>query len=143
MASASVVAIAALAIAVAAAIKRAPPSFAGPPIATVRDASQQQALWSIRIAADAHQLAADALTAAPAPPPGRAYQLWLQTPVGPRTLGLLPTAGREVIPEIPAIAARLSSGAGEVLVSLEPARGSIAPGPSGPVLYRAPFRAGG
>lgn len=140
---ASGIVVVALAATVAWVIKRAPPSFAAAPIATVRDASQgRQALWAIRVAAHAHELAADALAGVPAPPAGRAYQLWLQTPDGPRTLGLLPTTGRKVIPEIPAIAARLA-GSGELLVSLEPARGSIAPGPSGPVLFRAAFPVGG
>lgn len=124
----------ALAFAVAGAIKRPPPAFAGPPIAVVRDADGHS-LWAVRLAPRAHEIAVDAL-AAPAAPAGQGYQLWFAATDGTRTLGLLPTRGRKVIAEIPAIVARLR-GAGALLVSREPARGSIEPGPSGPVVFRA------
>jgi anti-sigma-K factor RskA len=105
-----------------------------PAIAVVCDGAGH-ALWTIRLAAAAHEIAVDAVDAAP-PPAGRAYQLWLGSPRGPRSLGLLPVTGRKVIPEIPALAASLA-GSGELLVSLEAARGSDRAAPTGPPIYRA------
>jgi anti-sigma-K factor RskA len=130
----------ALAFGVAAAIKREPPRFADPPVAVVRDGALHP-LWSIRLAPDAHEIAVDSIRAAPAPA-GHAYQLWLATPDGPRSLGLLPASGRKVIPAIPALAARLA-GKGELLVSLEPAHGSQQLQPSGPIVFRATYAPGG
>jgi anti-sigma-K factor RskA len=131
--AATAVAVLALAFVVAAAVKRQPPDFAHlVPIAVIRD-SAQRPLWAIRLAGAAHEIAADALGGPP--PPGRAYQLWLAIPSGAHSLGLLPAQGRKIIPEIPALAARLA-GPGELLVSLEAARGSRLAKPSGPILFR-------
>jgi anti-sigma-K factor RskA len=126
----------ALAFGVAAAIKRPPPSFAAPPIAIVRD-SAAQALWAVRLARCAHEIAVTRL-AAPLPAIGDADQLWLATPAGPRSLGLLPRNGRSIIPEMPTLMARLT-GSGELLVSREPPHGSRQMQPSGPVIWRAAF----
>lgn len=109
-----------------------------PPIAVVRDA-EQHPLWTLRLALAAHEIAVDAVNAAP-PPAGHAYQLWLAAPSGAaasaRSLGLMPASGRKVIAEIPALAARLA-GTGELVVTLEPAGGSARATPSGPVVFRA------
>ncbi len=130
----------ALALAVAAVIKRKPADFSMlPPIAVVRD-SLQRPLWTVRVARAAHQIAVDAI-AAPPPPEGHAYQLWLAGSDGAHSLGLLPAAGRRVIPEIPAIVARLGVGGGDLIVTLEAARGSDTTQPSRPVRFRAPFPA--
>jgi anti-sigma-K factor RskA len=132
-----VVATLALAFAVAVVVKRPPPDFSAlAPIATLRDESRRP-LWSIRLAAAAHQIAVDPIGAV-RPPAGRGYQLWLKTSGGAQSLGLLPAAGRKVIPEVPALAAALA-GSGELLVTLEPARGSDTGEPNGPVLFQAAF----
>ena len=124
-----------LAALVAFAVQRPPPSFGAPPIAIVRGAAGQ-VLWSIRLAPAAHEIAADRL-AAPSRG-GHADQLWLRTPAGPRSLGLLPRHGRAVIPEIPAFVQTLT-GSGELLVSREPPGGSRLSRPSGPVMFWAVF----
>ena len=132
---AAFVAVLALAFSVAAIVKRPPPDFAAlAPIAVVRDAAHRP-LWEIRLARAAHQIAIDSIAAAP-PPAGRAYQLWLALPDGGHSLGLMPVAGRKLVPEIPAIVDRLA-GSGELLVTLEPARGSDTGRPDGPVMFRA------
>jgi len=127
----------ALAFGVAAAIHRPPPRFAAPPIAVVRDGGGQ-ALWAIRLAPAAHEIAVDRL-AKPSTLAGHADQLWLATPAGPHSLGLLPRRGRAVIPEMPTLVAKLT-GAGELLVSREPPGGSRRTRPSGPIIWRAAFR---
>jgi anti-sigma-K factor RskA len=126
----------ALALGVAAAIKHPPARFAAPPIAVVRDGGQ--ALWAIRLAPSAHEIAVDRL-APPVSVSGDADQLWLATPAGPRSLGLLPRSGREVIPEIPTLVTTLT-GSGELLVSREPPGGSRQTRPSGSIILRAAFR---
>lgn len=128
----------ALAFIVAAAINRPPPNFAAPPIAMIRDGSGRS-LWAIRLAARAHEIAVDALAAAPPPATsgGHAYQLWLATPQGPRSLGLLPQHGRTIIPEIPALVTRLAGGPTRLLVSREPLHGSPSIEPSGPIVFHA------
>lgn len=132
----------ALALAVAAAIKRAPADFSGlPPLAVIRD-RQHHPLWTIRVAAAAHLIAVDAEDAPPLPA-GHAYQLWLSGPDGVQSLGLLPASGRKVIPEVPALVARLGAGRGELSVTLEEARGSVTAGPHGPVMFRSRWVAGG
>jgi anti-sigma-K factor RskA len=135
----------ALAFGVAAAIERAPPRFAAPPLAIVRDGAQHP-LWSIRLAPRAHEIAVDAVRPAPWLE-GHAYQLWLRTNDGsaPQSLGLLPARGRKVIPEIPALVTRLAGGrgSGELLVSREPDSGSRFPQPSGPIVFRAALADGG
>jgi anti-sigma-K factor RskA len=129
--------VAALALSVAAAVKRAPPDFpALPLIATIHDADRRP-LWAIRAAPAAHQIAIDCLAAEPAPE-GRAYQLWLAAPAGTYSLGLLPGSGRKIIAEIPVLFGRLAS-AGELVVTLEPARGADLSRPDGPILFRAPL----
>ncbi len=134
---AAIVATAALALLVAASVKRPPPEFSAlPVVATVRDEAGRP-LWAIRLAGAAHEIAVDSLAAAE-PPAGHAYQLWLDAAGGPRSLGLLPVRGRKVIPEIPSRATQLL-GSGTLLVTLEPARGSVGAGPSGPVAFRAAF----
>ncbi len=134
---AAILAVLALAFAVAATIKRPPPDFAAlAPIAVVRNEAQRP-LWEIRLARAAHQIAIDSRDAMP-PPAGRGFQLWLVLPDGARSLGLLPVSGRKVVPEIPAIVDRLA-GSGELLVTLEPARGSGSGKPDGPAIFRAAF----
>ncbi len=130
--------VAALALWVAAVVARAPPDFAERPvIAVLRDAGQRPA-WSVRLARTAHQIAVDGL-GPPAPPGGKAYQLWLTTPgaAAPQPLGLLPLSGRKVIAETPANIRRLASGTGELLVTIEPAEGPLAEAPSRPPVFRA------
>ena len=130
----------ALALAVAAAVKRRPMDFSAlAPLALMRD-RQDRPLWAIRVAVRAHLIAVDAL-GAPPPPSGHAYQLWLAGTKAVRSLGLLPIAGRRVIPESPTSIARLEAGGGELIVTLEPAHGSATGQPSGRVLFRQPLTA--
>ena len=140
---AAVAATLALAFSVAAWLYRGPPDIAAlPVVATVRDGSAQlRPLWTIRVAAAAHEIVVDAIDPPPLPE-GHAFQLWLARADGPRSLGLLPASGRRVIPEIPARMAPLV-GAGELWVSLEHTGGSSVAGPRGPVVYRAALRGGG
>jgi|SRR5579863_1548298 len=134
---AAVLAVVALALLVAATVKRAPPDFSALPVITIVRDGAQRPLWAIRLARPAHEIAVDALGNGP-PPAGRAYQLWLATPAGARSLGLLPVSGRKVLAEIPALTARLAE-RGELMVTLEPARGADTAQPSGPVMFRAAF----
>jgi anti-sigma-K factor RskA len=132
-------AVALSAVFVAALVGRAPPDFSAEPIvAMVRDGGQHP-LWTIRLAASAHQIAADSLHPPPAPA-GHVYQLWLEAPGAgpPRPLGLLPQSGRKALAESPANI-RLLSGSGALVVTLEPMGGSPGPGPSGPPLFRGIF----
>lgn len=125
-----------LALLVAAIIAREPPEFSRKPvIAVIRD-SGQRPVWAIRLARAAHQIAADSLRIEP-PPAGHVYQLWLFVPdsVKPHQLGLLPQSGRKQIAVSPENV-RLLTGAGELLVTLEPADGSPRPTPSGPTAFR-------
>ena len=136
----AILAVLALAFGVAAAVKRPPPDFsAAPIIAVVRDGAGRP-LWTIRLARAAHEIAVDGTGAEP-PAPGGAYQLWMVAPDGSHSLGLLPVAGRKVIPEIPAIAARLA-GSGKLIVTLQVRRGVATAQPSGPVVFRAAFPPG-
>lgn len=125
---------AAATLAVATTVKRPPPDFATPPVATLHDGAGH-ALWTVRLAPAAHEIAVDALAAA-RPPANHAYQLWLQTAHSVASLGLLPPTGRAVIPEVPALVGDLA-GKGELVVSLEPAGGSPGLQPSGAILFRA------
>jgi anti-sigma-K factor RskA len=126
----------ALALLVAALVAREPPDFSDRSVVAVVRDNGRHSLWAIRLARNAHQIAADSL-APPLVPAGHVYQLWLQPPGdgAPRPLGLLPQSGRKKIAETPANT-RLLSGRGELIVTLEPAGGSPAPGPSEPVLFR-------
>jgi anti-sigma-K factor RskA len=126
-----------LALLVAAIIARDPPSFSSRPIiAMVRD-SQHHPIWAIRLARAAHQIAADSLRVERAPA-DHVYQLWLLAPnsAKPHQLGLLPQSGRKQIAITPENT-RLLTGAGELIVTLEPLGGSPEPAPSGPPAFRA------
>ena len=113
-----------------------------PVIAIVRD-GEQHPVWMIRLARTAHQIAADSLRPQP-PPADHVYQLWLLASDGAarRNIGLLPQSERKVIAVTPENAHRLA-GEGELEVTLEPAGGSPAPAPSGPVLFRASLEGSG
>jgi anti-sigma-K factor RskA len=132
-----------LALLVAAMIAREPPDFSAMPVVAVVRDSEYHPTWAIRLARAAHQIAADSLRPQTAPP-DHVYQLWLLTPDGatPRPLGLLPQSARKRIAVSPENA-RLLSGGGELEVTLEPKGGSLAPGPSGPVLFRASLKGSG
>jgi anti-sigma-K factor RskA len=139
---AAVLATAALALLAAALVARDPPDFAERPvIAVLRDAGHRPA-WSVRLARAAHQIAVDGLD--PPPPPGdKAYQLWLAAPgAAVEPLGLLPLSGRKVIAETPTNIRRLA-GTGEVLVTLEPAKGPLADAPREQPVFRASLAGGG
>lgn len=132
------IAVTAAALLVAALIGRPPPDFSARPIVAVVQDGGQHPLWAIRVAGDAHQIAVDSLHP-PTVPSGHVYQLWLEPPPGagtPRPLGLLPQSGRKEIPETPANT-RMLSGAGVLLVTLEPLGGSLGRAPSGPTLFRS------
>ena len=123
-----------LGLLVATIIARDPPDFsAAPIIAVIRD-PEQHPVWEIRLARAAHQIAADSLRTEPAPA-GRVYQLWLFDPeaASPHQLGLLPLSGRKRIAVSPGTA-RLLTGPGELVVTLEPSGGSRGPAPSGPTV---------
>ena len=131
-----------LASAVAAIIARDPPDFSGMPIiAVIRDGAHRPS-WAIRLARTAHQIAADSLRIEP-PAANHVYQLWLLVPdsVKPHQLGLLPQSGRKRIAVTPENA-RLLSGTGELIVTLEPAGGSPQPAPSGPTVFRGTLEGG-
>ena len=132
-----------LALLVAAIIAREPPDFSAMPvIAIVRD-GEQHPVWAIRLARAAHQIAADSLRPQ-SPPADHVYQLWLLASGAamPHPIALLPQSERKVIAVTPENA-RLLAGAGELEVTLEPIGGSTAPGPTGPVLFRASFESSG
>ena len=132
-----------LALLFAAIIAREPPDFSAMPvIAIVRD-GEQHPVWMIRLARTAHQIAADSLRPQPVPA-DHVYQLWLLASDGAarRNIGLLPQSERKVIAVTPENAHRLA-GEGELEVTLEPAGGSPAPAPSGPVLFRASLEGSG
>ena len=123
-------------------IAREPPDFSAMPVVAVVRDGEQHPIWAIRLARAAHQIAADSLRPQPAPA-DHAYQLWLLVPGGtPRPLGLLPQSERKRIAVTPENA-RLLGGDGELEVTLEPTGGSPAPGPSGPVLFRAGLEGSG
>jgi anti-sigma-K factor RskA len=125
-----------LALVVAAMVARDPPEFSSMPVIAVLRDVEQRPIWAIRLARSAHQIAADSIHIAPASPE-HGYRLWLLTPNAPglRRLGLLPQSGRKRIAVSPQTA-RLLTGAGELLVTLEPSAGSPGPGPGGPVVLR-------
>jgi anti-sigma-K factor RskA len=135
--AAGVLASLSLALLVAAAIARGPPSFSSEPIIAVIRDSGQHPVWAIRLARTAHEIAADSLRVEPAPA-DHVYQLWLlpADSAKPHQLGLLPQSGRKPIAVTPENA-RLLTGAGELIVTLERAGGSPQPAPSGPTAFRA------
>src|SRR5207249_11590310 len=104
---------------------------------------ERHPVWAIRLARFAHEIAADSLRDEPAPP-GRVYQLWLLVPdrTGPRQLGLLPSSGRKRIAVSPENA-RLLAGAGELVVTVEPAGGPPSREPSGPPGFRGAIERAG
>jgi anti-sigma-K factor RskA len=132
-----------LALLVAAIIARDPPDFSDISIVAVVRDGERHSVWAIRLAGAAHQIAADTLRDEPAPP-GRVYQLWLLVAdrSGPRQLGLLPPSGRKRIAVSPENA-RLLAGAGELVVTLEPAGGSPNYGPTGPPVFRGALERAG
>jgi anti-sigma-K factor RskA len=138
-----VLAILSLALLVAAIIARDPPDFSDISIVAVVRDGERHPVWAIRLARAAHQIAADTLRDEPAPP-GRVYQLWLLVAdgTGPRQLGLLPPSGRKRIAVSPENA-RLVAGAGELVVTLEPAGGSPNRQPSGPPVFRGALERAG
>jgi anti-sigma-K factor RskA len=135
----AVLGVVALALLVAALIRRPPPDFSTRrTVAVLRDGAQHP-LWTIRLAAAAHEIAADSV-APPPVRPGRVYQLWLLDggANGLQPIGLLPETGQKVIPLTQENAQRLR-GAGQLVVTLEPAGGSQQPWPTGPVRFRGSF----
>ncbi len=140
---AGVLATLSLALLVAAIIARDPPDFSGISIVAVVRDGERHPVWAIRLARAAHQIAADTLRDEPAPP-GRVYQLWLLVAdrTGPRQLGLLPPSGRKCIAVSPDNA-RLLAGAGELVVTLEPAGGSPNREPTGPPVFRGALERAG
>ena len=131
-----------LALLVAAIIARDPPDFSDMSVVAVVRDSEQHPVWAVRLARAAHQIAVDSLRVQPVPA-SHVYQLWLSPPDGsaPRQLGLLPQSGRKRIAVTPENA-RLLSGAGELIVTLEPAGGSPQPTPSGPTVFRGTLEGG-
>lgn len=136
---AAVLAVTAVALLSAALVARAPPDFAElRVIAVLRDSGRHPA-WAVRLARTAHQIAVDAIDV-PAPPVGKAYQLWLVAPglAAPHPLGLLPSSGGKIIPEAPTDIRRLTA-TGEMRVTLEPGNGGLAGAPSGAAIFRGGF----
>jgi anti-sigma-K factor RskA len=128
--------VAALALLVAALIRRPPPDFATRRVVAVIAGAANRPAWAIRLAPASHLIEVLPLQP-PSPPPGRVYQLWLSTKdtKSPQQLGLLPQTKTETIPVTPENAHRLG-GDGELVVTLEPDGGSTQPEPSGPVRFR-------
>ena len=141
--AAAVLATLSLALLVAAIIARDPPDFSDISIVAVVRDGEQHPVWAIRLASAAHQIAADTLRDEPAPP-GRVYQLWLVVAgrTGSRQIGLLPPSGRKRIAVSPENA-RLLTGTGELVVTLEPAGGSPNRGPTGPPVFRGTLERAG
>ncbi|MBV9200130.1 MAG: anti-sigma factor [Alphaproteobacteria bacterium] len=141
--AAGVLAILSLALLVASIIRRDPPDFSDMAIVAIVRDGEQHPVWAIRLARAAHQIAADSLRHQPAPP-GQVYQLWLLAPdrAGPRQLGLLPLSGRKRIAVSPENA-RLLVGAGELVVTREPAGGSPDRVPSGQPVFRGTLESAG
>ena len=132
-----------LALLVAAIIASEPPDFSDISIVAIVRDGERHPVWAIRLARAAHQIAADTLRDEPAPP-GRVYQLWLLVAdrTGPRQLGLLPPSGRKRIAVSPENA-RLLAGAGELVVTLEPAGGSPNREPTGQPVFRGTLERAG
>lgn len=141
--AAGVLATLSLALLVAAVISREPPDFSSMPVIAVLRDGEQRPVWAIRLARAAHQIAADSLRIETAPT-GHVYQLWLSAADAsrPRRLGVLPLSGRKRIAVSPRNA-RLLTGIGELLVTLEPPGGPAGPGPSGPTIFRGTLESAG
>jgi anti-sigma-K factor RskA len=131
------------ALLVAAIVARDPPDFSSMPIVAVVRDGEQHPVWEIRLARAAHQIAADSLRGQPVPS-GNVYQLWLFVPAsaGPHQIGLLPQSGRKKIAVSPENA-RLLTGLGELVVTLEPLGGSPSSAPSGPTVFRGTLEGSG
>lgn len=135
--AAAVLASLSLTLLVAAIIARNPPNFSREPIVAVIRDKERHPIWAIRLASAAHQIAADSLRTQRAAA-DHVYQLWLLVPdsAKPHQLGLLPQSGRKQIAVTPENT-RLLTGAGELIVTVEPIGGSPEPVPSGPTAFRA------
>lgn len=108
----------------------------GPTHTAVFADAQGRPVWIVDARLPEGLLAIRALPSA-APPPGRAYELWMLPAGGaPVSLGLLPAQGETVFRLPEGLPARLLTAAG-VAVSLEPAGGSPTGQPTGPVVYQA------
>jgi anti-sigma-K factor RskA len=136
-----VLAVAALVLAVAAAVARPPADFAQLRVGALLRDNLDRRGWAVRLAPASDQIALDHL-AAPPPPAGKVFQLWLAGERGepPQPLGLLPSGGRKIVAEAPAIMRRLPCAT--LTVTLEPATGGLAGTPSGAVVFRAEPAAG-
>jgi anti-sigma-K factor RskA len=132
-----------LALLVAAVVSRDPPEYSSMPVVAVLRDGEKHPIWAIRLARAAHQIAADSLRIETIPT-GHVYQLWLSVPdaKAPRRLGVLPQSGRKRIAVSPQNA-RLLTGAGELLVTLEPPGGAPGPEPSGPTAFRGTLEGSG
>lgn len=98
--------------------------------------AQGRPVWILEARLPEGGLALRAFAAA-APPPERAYELWMLPADGaPVSLGLLPAAGRHELALAPGLGARLVTAAG-LAVSVEPAGGSPTGQPTGPVVFQA------
>jgi anti-sigma-K factor RskA len=137
-----VLAVAALALSVAALIRRPLPDPSTRRLIAVVEDAARQPTWAIRLAPAAHLIVVDSLAPRPVPP-GRVYQLWVSVAgmAGPRQLGLLPQTGRKQIPVTPE-AAEWLAGSGQLVVTLEPQGGSPQPGPTGAVRFRGKLDGG-
>jgi anti-sigma-K factor RskA len=125
-----------LALLVAATIAREAPDFSDRPVIAVLRDNHQRAVWTVRLARAAHQIAVE-VSSRPVRPSGKDYQLWLAAPgQATQPLGLLPSSGRKIFAETPTNIAHMAGGA-ELWVTLEPVTGSLARAPGGPVLFRA------
>lgn len=102
--------------------------------------TQAQPQWLVSLDSHSGRLTVRALNVAAAQA-DRDYELWMLPEGGaaPRSLGLLPAAGRAVDRQLPAaLNASLRNAAG-LAISLEPAGGSPTGAPTGPVLFQAPL----
>jgi len=131
------------ALLVAAIITRDAPDFSTAPIVAIVRDGDQHPIWAIRLARAAHLIAVDSLRSQPVAP-GHVNQLWLLAPgsSAPRQLGLLPLSGRKPIAVSPETA-RLLTGVGELVITLEPSGGSPNAAPSGPTIYRTTLESSG
>lgn len=116
------------------------PSFVPPPtyIAVLND-NRAHPAWMVSATAGERRIVVQALTAQRVTA-DKALQLWLLPGAGqsPRSLGLLPRAGTEVI-TVPASLRRELAPSANLAISLEPAGGSPTGLPTGPVLYQGPW----
>jgi anti-sigma-K factor RskA len=122
----------ALAIALGLALQPPPP----PTHTAVFADGQGRPVWILEARLPEGRIALRALAAA-APPPERAYELWM-LPAGGQavSLGLLPASGTAELRLTGDLGLRLQTAAG-LAVSVEPAGGSPTGQPTGPVVYQA------